>query len=329
MPRKLARDILASFAIFIFVLTIMKGDLPLTSTVRPYVATILTESTDPSGLVRTARSVAARLLNWNPWSTESAGARKPGVWPEPDTPGAKGDNLPATQEKIPVSPAGGGPETSSRELDPAEPPASSFSHLRVDGYDVAASGLPVPGGAPTRSEANANPVSAASSGSGATAGTAEPAVSSTRKAGDNAKTTPETSEPPKLVAPVHGLVTYGFGYRIHPIYKRRLFHEGVDIAAPEGTPIRAAAGGRVERAGPLGTYGTIVEIDHGRGFTTLYAHCSRVMVRPGDRVRAGQKVAEVGSTGLSTGPHLHFEVAVHGRPRDPFAYLQGGRRDVL
>jgi len=131
------------------------------------------------------------------------------------------------------------------------------------------------------------------------------------------------------MVPVHGQVTYGFGYRIHPIYERRLFHEGVDIAAPEGTPIKAAASGRVERVGPLGTYGTIVEIDHGRGFTTLYAHCSRVMVRPGDRVRAGQKVAEVGSTGLSTGPHLHFEVAVDGRPRDPFAYLQGGRRDAL
>lgn len=327
MPRKLARDILASLAIFVCVLAVTKGDFPLTSTVRPYVATILTESTDLSGLVETAKGVAAGVLNWNPWSTEAAGVTKPDMSPERDVPRAEEDSPPTTQEQAPVSPAGGGPEGNPCELDLAEPQALVSSHLRVDGYDVTASGLL--GGASVQPEANANSVSAASSGTGVPAREAEPAVSSTRKAGDNGKTASETWKPPKLVVPVHGQVTYGFGYRIHPIYERRLFHEGVDIAAPEGTPIKAAAGGRVERVGPLGTYGTIVEIDHGRGFTTLYAHCSRVMVRPGDRVRAGQKVAEVGSTGLSTGPHLHFEVAVDGRPCDPFTYLQGGRRDAL
>lgn len=327
MPRKLARDILASLAVFICILAVMKGDFPLASTVRPYVATILTESTDLSGLVKTAKVVAAKVLNWNPWSTEAAGVTKPDMPPERDVPSVNEDNPPATQEQTSVSPAGGGPEGNHREIDLAEPQALSSSHLRVDGYNVAAQGLL--GGAAGRPEANANSVTAAFSGTGARTREAEPAVSSTRKAGDNGKTSSETWKPPKLMVPVHGQITYGFGYRIHPIYERRLFHEGVDIAAPEGTPIKAAAGGRVERVGPLGTYGTIVEIDHGRGLTTLYAHCSKVMVQPGDRVRAGQKVAEVGSTGLSTGPHLHFEVAVDGRPRDPFAYLQGGRRDAL
>ncbi len=134
---------------------------------------------------------------------------------------------------------------------------------------------------------------------------------------------------PVLGVPVHGPITYGFGQRIHPIYGQRLPHEGIDIAAPEGTPVLAAAKGSVARAGPAGAYGMLVELDHGAGFRTLYAHCSRILVRRGDLVRSGQKVAEVGSTGVSTGPHLHFEVVLDGRPRDPLAYLPGGRRDAL
>lgn len=109
----------------------------------------------------------------------------------------------------------------------------------------------------------------------------------------------------------------GFGMRWHPILNYSRMHQGVDFAAPTGTPVLAAANGRVVKAGWGGGYGNVVHIDHGKGTITRYAHLSRVGVRSGQQVSQGQSVGAVGSTGLSTGPHLHYEVWVNGRAVDP------------
>jgi murein DD-endopeptidase MepM/ murein hydrolase activator NlpD len=117
-------------------------------------------------------------------------------------------------------------------------------------------------------------------------------------------------------------VTSGFGQRADPFTGRQTEHHGVDLAAPEGSPIVAASGGVVRSAGPRGGYGNAVEVDHGNGLTTLYAHTSEVLVRPGETVAAGQVLAKVGHTGRATGAHLHFEVRVQGRPVDPVRALK-------
>lgn len=124
-----------------------------------------------------------------------------------------------------------------------------------------------------------------------------------------------------LAWPVRGRVSSGFGYRMHPILRERRLHTGLDIAASTGTTIRAAAPGVVISSGYRNGYGNTVVIDHGGSLSTLYGHCSRLYVRAGQRVRQGETIAAVGSTGLSTGPHLHFEVRVNGRPVDPRSRL--------
>lgn len=121
--------------------------------------------------------------------------------------------------------------------------------------------------------------------------------------------------------PVAGRITSGFGYRMHPILRERRFHAGVDFGAPSGTPISAAAAGVVIEAGYVRGYGNVAIVDHGSGVSTLYGHCSRLFVRAGQRVARGERIAAVGSTGLSTGPHLHFEVRVNGRPVNPIGRL--------
>jgi murein DD-endopeptidase MepM/ murein hydrolase activator NlpD len=123
-----------------------------------------------------------------------------------------------------------------------------------------------------------------------------------------------------LLWPTDGPITSRYGYRTHPIYGYRRFHAGIDIGAPTGQVIVAARTGRVVHAGPLGSYGNLVVVDHGDGFSTAYAHQSRIAVSDGQRVRAGQAVGYVGSTGASTGPHLHYETRVNGEPVDPMRY---------
>ncbi len=112
-----------------------------------------------------------------------------------------------------------------------------------------------------------------------------------------------------------------FGWRRHPITGRYVMHEGLDFAAPKGTPIHAASGGVVTEARYVNGYGKMVEINHGNGIITRYAHASSLNVKRGDLVEKGQMIARVGTTGRSTGPHLHFEVRMAGHPLDPTLFL--------
>jgi murein DD-endopeptidase MepM/ murein hydrolase activator NlpD len=114
-----------------------------------------------------------------------------------------------------------------------------------------------------------------------------------------------------------GRVTSGFGMRLHPILGYSRLHRGVDFGAPTGTPVLAAADGVVTFAAWGGGYGRVVKLAHAQGLATAYAHLSTMAVRPGQRVRQGQVIGLVGSSGLSTGPHLHYEVYQNGRPVDP------------
>lgn len=129
------------------------------------------------------------------------------------------------------------------------------------------------------------------------------------------------SRPGKLLLPVNGRFSSGFGMRNHPVLRRARMHTGQDIAAPTGTSIRAAASGTVITASRMGGYGNVIILSHGGGMTTLYGHCSKLLVSSGDKVSRGQVIGRVGSTGLSTGPHLHFEVAINGRKVNPRGYL--------
>ncbi len=122
--------------------------------------------------------------------------------------------------------------------------------------------------------------------------------------------------------PCTGDLSSGYGSRIHPVYGVGRFHSGCDISAPMGTEIRAAAAGTVSTSGWLGGYGQAIEIDHGSGLSTLYGHCSQLVVPVGTQVIKGQLVARVGSTGVSTGPHLHYEVKINGSTIDPAPYLK-------
>lgn len=132
---------------------------------------------------------------------------------------------------------------------------------------------------------------------------------------------PVQSKRTELQRPVEGRLSSGFGMRVHPILHEERMHKGVDFAGPYGTPVKSAAQGRVTFAGPMNGYGNIVIIEHRPGFETAYGHLSAVNVEVGDRVGAGFKVGEIGSSGLSTGPHLHFEVRVNGQQVDPADYL--------
>jgi murein DD-endopeptidase MepM/ murein hydrolase activator NlpD len=132
-------------------------------------------------------------------------------------------------------------------------------------------------------------------------------------------------------APAPALMSSGFGPRSDPFTGKAAFHGGVDLAAPEGSPIYAARGGTVVGAGARGGYGQAVEIAHDDGTRAVYAHASTLEVTAGQRVEAGARLGEVGQTGRATGPHLHFEVRAGGRPVDPLRALKsyGQRADDL
>jgi murein DD-endopeptidase MepM/ murein hydrolase activator NlpD len=124
------------------------------------------------------------------------------------------------------------------------------------------------------------------------------------------------------LAPVDGgWLSSSFGWRIDPFTGQKSFHEGLDFPSESGTPIAAAASGKVIFADVHPQYGKMVEIDHGNGLVTRYAHTSRLFVKEGDLVVRGQKVAAIGSTGRATGPHLHFEVRLNGVPQNPARFL--------
>jgi murein DD-endopeptidase MepM/ murein hydrolase activator NlpD len=125
------------------------------------------------------------------------------------------------------------------------------------------------------------------------------------------------------IAPANGHLSSLFsGNRYHPVLRISRPHKGIDIAARTGEPILAAARGRVVFAGNKGNgYGSMVEIDHGFGYVTRYAHASRLLVRTGQEVRRGDLIARVGATGLTSGPHLHYEVEVEGRQVDPLNFI--------
>jgi murein DD-endopeptidase MepM/ murein hydrolase activator NlpD len=124
-----------------------------------------------------------------------------------------------------------------------------------------------------------------------------------------------------MMWPVNGPVTSGFGWRVHPVFHVRKFHTGIDIAAAYGTAIHAADSGVVIFASTMTGYGNVIIIDHGKGISTLYAHQRNFAVGDGATVGKGRVIGYVGTTGYSTGPHLHFEVRVDGNPVDPLRYL--------
>lgn len=124
------------------------------------------------------------------------------------------------------------------------------------------------------------------------------------------------------ILPSEGLISSKFGKRLHPLRGIWSFHRGIDIAAPEGSPVRAIMDGTVIFSGYMEGYGNLVVIDHGGGLTTRYGHTRKNLVKEGDSVKVGDVIAEVGTTGLSTGPHLHLEVLEAGKPIDPERFLK-------
>jgi len=127
------------------------------------------------------------------------------------------------------------------------------------------------------------------------------------------------------ILPTSGWLSSPFSQsRIHPIHHQALPHEGVDISAREGTPILATAKGRVTAAGWTAGLGFMVEIDHGYGYVTRYGHASKLLVQRGQFVSRGEVIAQVGSTGIANGPHVHYEVRLHGKPQDPMNYVIRG-----
>jgi len=137
------------------------------------------------------------------------------------------------------------------------------------------------------------------------------------------KTVPTTMPVPM------GYYSSNYGYRLDPFTGRQTFHTGVDLIAPPGTPVVAAAGGVVSNVAFVSEYGNIVDVDHDNGLTTRYAHLSKSMVRVGDVVMKGQNIAQVGATGRATGPHLHFEVREKGIPLNPNKFLSLGKNDLV
>jgi murein DD-endopeptidase MepM/ murein hydrolase activator NlpD len=121
-----------------------------------------------------------------------------------------------------------------------------------------------------------------------------------------------------LVYPLVGTrISSSYGKRVHPVLKSHRHHAGIDLAAPEDAPIRSIKSGTVVFADQHGGYGNLIVVAHTDGLTSHYGHCKKIIVKPGQKVKAGQLIGSVGSTGMVTGPHLHFEVRLHGKSLDP------------
>jgi murein DD-endopeptidase MepM/ murein hydrolase activator NlpD len=131
------------------------------------------------------------------------------------------------------------------------------------------------------------------------------------------------------IYPTFGRISDGWGMRIHPIYHKLAFHFGIDFSNDIGTPIYATAPGKVIESTYVSDYGKVIKIEHGDGYETRYGHLYSIMVRAGDVVKKGQIIALMGSTGVSTGPHLHYEVLVNGNKVNPTGYLNRLDNDVL
>jgi len=123
------------------------------------------------------------------------------------------------------------------------------------------------------------------------------------------------------IKPLYGRVLSKYGWRTHPIKRKRKFHKGIDIATWPGSPIQTTADGIIEYSGWSGTFGYVVVIDHDFGYRTIYAHCSQLLVKKGETVKKGEVIAQVGSTGISTGPHLHYEIRKWRQAVDPLNYI--------
>ncbi|KAF1081640.1 MAG: peptidase, M23/M37 family [Candidatus Rifleibacterium amylolyticum] len=141
------------------------------------------------------------------------------------------------------------------------------------------------------------------------------------KSGKSVAGAVDNAGPHNMLMPVMGRISSLFGNRRHPTSKIVRFHSGIDIVARKGTPIASSKSGKVSFTGWRRGYGLVVIVDHGDDLQTVYAHCSKVAVKAGQTVNAGQRIAYVGSTGVATGSHLHFEVRRNGNVRNPFRYL--------
>jgi murein DD-endopeptidase MepM/ murein hydrolase activator NlpD len=147
-----------------------------------------------------------------------------------------------------------------------------------------------------------------------------------REAGDELKRKVDDLAATPSILPTSGFITSKFSWnRFHPILNRPRPHLGVDIVAPMGTPVVASARGRVAFVGRRGEFGLMVEVDHGSGRITRYAHLSRTVVRHGQRVERGDMLGKVGKSGLAVGPHLHYEVLINGRPANPRTFIVENR----
>ena len=150
-------------------------------------------------------------------------------------------------------------------------------------------------------------------------------IANLTKSNSKKQTTPVRVSSTGFIKPISGPITSPFGYRIHPIFKSRIYHSGIDIGGPNRGAIKASNDGRVIFAGWYGGYGKVVILDHGvingKPITTLYGHMSQISVSNGQNVKKGQKIGLEGSTGYSTGPHCHFEVRVNGKPTNPMNYI--------
>jgi murein DD-endopeptidase MepM/ murein hydrolase activator NlpD len=138
---------------------------------------------------------------------------------------------------------------------------------------------------------------------------------------DHLQTQVNRIESTPSIAPAQGFVSSSFGYRIDPFSRKRKMHHGLDISAPTGTPVYVTANGTVAYAKWYGGYGYTIKIDHGYGYSTIYAHLSKMLVRKGQQVARGQQVGKIGNTGKSTGPHLHYEVRYNNRPMNPVEFI--------